>query len=342
MLWTYVPSIIAVGYGILWLIVDAETKRLEKYRQLPRNGGCTGRGSVCLNYHCFWSPFATIQALRYRQWTVVFSSSAYVLSFIAVPNIQSYVFYWESYSGGTMPWGGQWAWQTFQVNSYWAHVLVGVLTLILFCNISIIVILSLGKTGLDKDPRGIADAVELVLDASVSSYGLDTVGGNETIATVFQKWSDQIFVTSAERKLVMRPRQTHPPPGTGTATNANTHFNLKWQPQRLQFNTSAHSLGNVYASLLALSSSMGKSIVWLKDWVSERSYGAHIQRLRHILWNVFLVLLLSANIYLLARMATPSQMAAQNFALPWSSNIYLLVGVFVQVRLYPLLDYAEY
>lgn len=210
-LWTYVPSIIAVGYGILWSIVDAETKRLEKYRQLSRNGGCTGRGSVCLNYHCFWSPFTIIQALRYRQWTVVFSSSAYVLSFIAVPNIQSYVFYWESYSGGTMPWGGQWAWQTFQVNSYWANVLVGVLTLILFCNISIIVILGLGKTGLDKDPRGIADAVELVLDAGVSGYGLDTVGGNQTIATVFRKWSDQIFVTSAERNslLEQRPMQIH-------------------------------------------------------------------------------------------------------------------------------------
>lgn len=117
-IWTYVPSIIAVLYGVLWMVVDVDVKRLERYRQLSRDNGCRGTGSVCLNYHCFWSPLSVLQALRYRQWAVVCSSTGYVLSAVAVPNLQSYVFYWETYLGGTMPWGGQWSWQKGQVSPY--------------------------------------------------------------------------------------------------------------------------------------------------------------------------------------------------------------------------------
>ena len=45
-LWTYVPSLIFVLYGVLWQVVDGETKRLEKYRQLQSMAGCTAERTL--------------------------------------------------------------------------------------------------------------------------------------------------------------------------------------------------------------------------------------------------------------------------------------------------------
>lgn len=65
-LWTYIPSVVAVLYGVLWAIVDGEAKRVGKYHQLAKPTGSLGKSSVCVDYYCFWSPLAILQALRFR------------------------------------------------------------------------------------------------------------------------------------------------------------------------------------------------------------------------------------------------------------------------------------
>ena len=35
-LWTYIPSVVAVLYGVLWAIIDGEAKRVGKYHQLAK------------------------------------------------------------------------------------------------------------------------------------------------------------------------------------------------------------------------------------------------------------------------------------------------------------------
>ena len=324
---TYLPSIIAVGYGVLWMIVDSEVKRLEKYRQLSRSNGCKGSGSVCLNYHCFWSPLAILQALYHRQWLVVISSIAYLLSFVAVPNLQSYVLYWESYSGGMGPWGGEWPWQTFQVNHYWALVLAAVLASILVCNILIILILAYSETGLTKDPCGIADAVELVLETEKSDFGIDEAGGTETMATILRKYSRRVFIILPDRRLVMRSGQASP-----TTKQRKKKFLHEWRRRNSILDTFTCLIARARVLILTFGGSLGKANVILRDWASQKSYAAFVEHLPHILWNILLMFLLGANIYVLTRIGAPSQMSAQNYALPWGSDIYLLVGVFVQVR----------
>ena len=320
-LWTYVPSIIAVAYGVLWMIIDADAKRLEKYRQLFADTGSMGSSSVCLNYHCFWSPLSIVQALRYRQWVVFFSSIAYVLSFIAAPNIQSYVFHWVSYSGGTIPWGGQWAWQTFEVSPYWTRVLVGVLALILLCTIGIVIALETTKSGLDKDPRGFANVAELVANAISSDFGLDDDGNTESVASLLKRFSTQKFKLSQEHKLSMQvslPNQTH----SNTAPILSRGLSVLCLPA-----TKTVVAIDYFIRLVE------KPFANLGEWGSRSSYGTYFFCLPHICWNMFLFLLLAANTYVLAQMSLPSQMSKQNYTLPWSSNLYLLVGVFVQVML---------
>jgi hypothetical protein len=49
------------------------------------------------------------------------------------------------------------------------------------------------------------------------------------------------------------------------------------------------------------------------------------------LWIFFLILVLCVNIYILAIITSTTQMTLSNYALPWSPNVYLLVGVLIQV-----------
>jgi hypothetical protein len=60
----YILSVVAVLYDALWVIVDGEVKRVEKYYQLSTPPGSLGKSSICLDHHYFWSPLAIFQALR--------------------------------------------------------------------------------------------------------------------------------------------------------------------------------------------------------------------------------------------------------------------------------------
>jgi hypothetical protein len=46
----YLPTILAVIYGILWSWIDLEAKRLEPYRQLSKPGGASAEDSILLDY----------------------------------------------------------------------------------------------------------------------------------------------------------------------------------------------------------------------------------------------------------------------------------------------------
>ena len=335
-LWTYTPSMVVVLYGVIWMLVvlygviwmlvDSDIKRLEKYRQLSRASGCHGTASICLDYHCFWSPFSIFQALRYRQWAVVCSSTGYVLSLLVVPNLQSYVFYWATYSGGTLAWGGRYSWQTGQVDPYWSKVLLGVLSLNLLCAVSIILILALQPTGIVEDQIGIASVTALVLDANPSDFGLDSGDATNSWTDILIKLSAKHFSISEQRKLSMQDNRVTPQMANQPANGKLAKFLL--QCQRI----SPVLVTRFLKKLQRLGQGITKRF---NTWVLDSPHSFLFQPLPLFLWNAVLVLLLCATLHVLSAMASPSQLSAKNYALPWSPNAYLLVGVFVQVKPVP-------
>ena len=86
-LWIFFPFCVAIMYCIIWMMVDGEIKRLEKFRQLSRLAGCKGANSVCLDYHCFWAPLAVFQAIRRWQFAVIYLGIGYALALFAILNI---------------------------------------------------------------------------------------------------------------------------------------------------------------------------------------------------------------------------------------------------------------
>ncbi|RDW82131.1 hypothetical protein BP6252_03243 [Coleophoma cylindrospora] len=85
----YLPTLIAVAFGVLWQITDFEVKRLEAYYQLSKSGGALAAESINVDYITFFDFLRPIRALRCKHHAVVVSSFATLLAVSLVPTLQS-------------------------------------------------------------------------------------------------------------------------------------------------------------------------------------------------------------------------------------------------------------
>lgn len=85
----YLPTLVAVTFGILWQITDFEVKRLEPYYQLSKEGGALAAESINVDYITFFNFLRPVKALRLKHYAVAVSSVATLLAVSAVPTLQS-------------------------------------------------------------------------------------------------------------------------------------------------------------------------------------------------------------------------------------------------------------
>ena len=325
-LWTFLPSSIAVIYGIVWMIVDGEVKRLESLRQLSQPAGCRGASSVCLDYHCFWVPVAIFQAIRHRQWAVVSSSIGYTLALLAIPNIQNYVFVWALFSGGYFDWGAEFSWQMGLLDPYWAKVLLGALAVDLVCALCLFLYLKVPVSRMTTEPNGIMAIAELVCDRTPADFGLGSCHEKASfndIASIL--WGQQLRVVEANNstrlEIVPRPTSATHSPILGSGT-------LPRQAQGSRFRRVSNGIRR-YWNVLRL-----KIIRYLREvdiWMNGSPYPFLLRPWPLTLWITFLALLFTANSYVVHSMTMPQQLSDQNYALPWNPSLYIVVGVFIQV-----------
>lgn len=65
-LYRYLPTIIAVTYGMVLAILDLDVKRLEPYFQLSNPEGASGKDSIMLNYPFEFLGYVPIVSFRRR------------------------------------------------------------------------------------------------------------------------------------------------------------------------------------------------------------------------------------------------------------------------------------
>ena len=320
-LWNYGPIIFTVLYGLLWQIVDGEIKRVEVYYQLSRKGGCLGEKSLSLDYHCFWSPLSILQALRFRQWAVVLSSTGYTLSLIAMPNIQNYVFAWTVYSGGNLNWGGAYSWQVGYMDPYWTAILIGILSANLICIVALIIILQFRVSGLREDPLGVITMVKLISgnQRGFAEFGLEDEDAFESLETITSKLDVKRFTISSGYQL---REHAHPQ----SVASSNSILWTKLLPTAMVQRTS-----QVWRILKRTWNFIVGIVRSIDTWINGRPQPFLLHPLISLLWITWLSLLLAANSYILVKMTTDTQLALYNFVIPWSPDAYLLVGVFIQV-----------
>lgn len=83
----FLPTLLAVIYGVLWQITDFEVKRLEAYYQLSREQGAMAEETLNVDYITSYSFLAPFHALRRRHYAVTVSSIASILAVSAVPTL---------------------------------------------------------------------------------------------------------------------------------------------------------------------------------------------------------------------------------------------------------------
>ena len=159
---TLFPSYIAIIYGIIWMIIDREVKRLERFRPLSWPAGCKGASPVSPDNHCCWAPLVVFQAIPHRQWAVVNSSICCALALLAIPNILNHVFIWVVYSGGYFDWPAEYSWQTGQLDPYWTKVLFRVLGINLVRAFGLFRFLRSPCFKTVTEPNGIMTVTELI------------------------------------------------------------------------------------------------------------------------------------------------------------------------------------
>ncbi len=60
----YLPTIVAVIYGMAWAWVDVDAKRMEPYFQLAKPEGALARDSILLSYPYEFLPLVPIKATK--------------------------------------------------------------------------------------------------------------------------------------------------------------------------------------------------------------------------------------------------------------------------------------
>lgn len=81
----FVPTIVAVTYGVLWQVTDFEVKRLEAFYQLSKPGGAVAEESLCVDYVTSVNMLRPLRALSLRHYAVSASSLGAVIAISLVP-----------------------------------------------------------------------------------------------------------------------------------------------------------------------------------------------------------------------------------------------------------------
>lgn len=90
--YSYLPTILAVCYSLMWSWVDLDVKRLEPWFQLSRKEGASASSSLLLEYPFDFLPFVPITAFRRKHWGVFFAGVIMLMVFWMITPLQSAIF----------------------------------------------------------------------------------------------------------------------------------------------------------------------------------------------------------------------------------------------------------
>lgn len=170
--WKYLPTLVAVIYGVLWELTDAQVKRVEPYFQLSRlPRGSLAESSLNVEYLTFWAVLTPLQAIRHKHWAVVMSSISSLLAVMAVPALQSAAITLEPKLGDRKE--TEWKWVT--IHGVFSRILEAVLAVIAIGAICLLVTIKRRRSGLLGDPSGIAGVAAMANNAHILNdfNGLD-------------------------------------------------------------------------------------------------------------------------------------------------------------------------
>lgn len=150
----FLPTIVAVIYGVLWQMTDLEVRRLEAYYQLSKEKGATAAETLNVDYITSLSFLRPLHAYRLRHYAVTVSSIASLLAVSAVPTLTSAcIILTPDRETRTQDPDGT---KKILIDPTWSRVLEVVLLLIALMGAVLFYQLGKRRSGLLADVKGIA------------------------------------------------------------------------------------------------------------------------------------------------------------------------------------------
>ncbi|KAJ9156706.1 DUF3433 domain protein [Pleurostoma richardsiae] len=164
----FVPTMVAVLFGVLWQITDFEVKRLEAYYQLSKEGGALAAESINVDYITFFNFLRPVRALRLRHYAVAISSVVSLLAISLVPTLSAAAIILTPDRAKRMddPTGEK----TIRIHPVWSRFLTSTLAIIAALGCVLFWQLQSRKSGLLADVKGIAGLAAM---ANVSHILMD-------------------------------------------------------------------------------------------------------------------------------------------------------------------------
>jgi len=148
----YLPTLVAVSFGILWQITDFEVKRLEAYYQLSKDKGALAAESINVDYITFFNFLRPVRALKFKHYAVAYSSIATLMAVSLVPTLQaaSVELTPDRDERLANPQGEK----QVVINSVFSRLLTSVLVVIAFFGFILMIQLTRRRSGLVADVKG--------------------------------------------------------------------------------------------------------------------------------------------------------------------------------------------
>ncbi|KAI0538508.1 hypothetical protein GGR58DRAFT_526080 [Xylaria digitata] len=89
---TYLPTFLALIYGLLWSWVGLDAKRIQPWLELSKSGGSTAQNSLFLDYPSEFIAFAPFRAARRHRWLVFYTGTIVVIVSWLITPLQSSIF----------------------------------------------------------------------------------------------------------------------------------------------------------------------------------------------------------------------------------------------------------
>ncbi|KAK5657330.1 hypothetical protein OQA88_3395 [Cercophora sp. LCS_1] len=223
----FLPTIIAVSYGVLWQVTDFEVKRLEAFFQLSKEGGALAAESINVDYITYFSFFRPYRAFRCGHYAVVVSSVASLLANAAVPTLSAacIILFPDRRTRAEDPDQEK----QVLIHGVWSRLLTAVLIVIAFLGCVLLYQLQTRRSGLMADVKGIAGLASMAVAAHILMDFKDMDVATHT--DIHHKLKNHRYVL---RNCSLAPDETNPPTKQERDKYATNHLSINPQPLMLR------------------------------------------------------------------------------------------------------------
>lgn len=223
----FLPTIVAVSYGVLWQVTNFEVMRLEAFYQMSREGGALAAESINVDYLTQFNLFRPFRALHCRHYAVAVSSVASLLANTLVPTLGAACLILSPDRAARTAFPD--AEKSILVHHAWSRCLTALFCIIAVLGGILFYQLQTRRSGLLADVKGIAGLAAM---ATVSHILMDFKDMDvATHQDIHSKLKDHRYVL---RNSSLAPDNRHPPSTREQAKYTRNHLPANPQPLMLR------------------------------------------------------------------------------------------------------------